>query len=219
MNTAVQSASQSGRKFDLEERLLEFSARIVRLSAKMKTGEAERHVGHQLLRAGTSPYANHGEAEDAESANDFIHKMKICVKEMRETWRWLRLIQRVPLVAKPEPYRPQKRSANIQRPTLTLDESCKRIRGPYHSKSPPHFIGCWKFCVECWMFRHSFAPTARRPQRPRLLHPPAVHTLRLVSADLSDIRCHKNGAQQPEGTHFAHAGDCRWQNGCDSDLR
>ena len=106
MNTANQSASQSDRKFDLEERLLEFSARIVRLSAKMKTGEAERHVGHQLLRAGTSPYANHGEAEDAESSNDFIHKMKICVKEMRETWRWLRLIQRVPLVAKPERLEP-----------------------------------------------------------------------------------------------------------------
>ena len=89
-------------KFDLEERLLEFSARIVRLSEKLPKTNAGRHVGNQILRSGTSPYANHGEAEDAESVDDFIHKLKICLKEMRETWRWLRLIRHIPLVAKPE---------------------------------------------------------------------------------------------------------------------
>src|SRR5690606_10774364 len=90
------------RKYDLEERLLEFSARIVRLAAKLLPSDAGRHVGNQLLRSGTSPYANHGEAEDAESREDFIHKLKICAKEMRETWRWLRLIKRVPLAETPE---------------------------------------------------------------------------------------------------------------------
>ena len=89
-------------KFDLEERLLEFSARIVRLSEKLPKTDAGRHVGNQLLRSGTSPYANHGEAEDAESVDDFIHKLKICLKEMRETWRWLRLIRHIPLVEKPD---------------------------------------------------------------------------------------------------------------------
>jgi four helix bundle protein len=90
------------RKYDLEERLLEFSARIVRLSEKLPKTDAGRHVGNQVLRSGTSPYANHGEAEDAESTDDFIHKLKVCLKEMRETWRWLRLIRHVPLVEKPE---------------------------------------------------------------------------------------------------------------------
>ena len=89
-------------KFDLEVRLLEFSARIIRLTEQMPKTEAGRHVAGQILRSGMSPHANHGEAEDAESTNDFVHKLKLCLKEMRETWRWLRLIQRIPLVTKPE---------------------------------------------------------------------------------------------------------------------
>ena len=48
----------------------------------------------RLLRSGTSPYPNHGEAEDAESRDDFIHKLKICLKELRETLRWSRLVRR-----------------------------------------------------------------------------------------------------------------------------
>jgi four helix bundle protein len=96
-------AEKAGKaKFDLEERLLEFATRIIRVVESLPRTEVGRHVGGQLLRAGTSPYANHGEAEDAESADDFIHKLKICLKELRETWRWLRLIQKVPLVKKPE---------------------------------------------------------------------------------------------------------------------
>ncbi|HEV8073664.1 MAG TPA: four helix bundle protein [Opitutaceae bacterium] len=90
------------RKFDLEERLLDFSVRIIRLAEKMPKTVAGRHVGGQVLRSGTSPYGNHGEAEDAESSDDFIHKLKICLKELRESWRWLRLIQRVPMVPKPD---------------------------------------------------------------------------------------------------------------------
>lgn len=98
----MSAETKKGGTFDLEERLLEFSARILRLAEKLPKTDAGRHVGNQLLRSGTSPYANHGEAEDAESLNDFVHKLKIRGKEMRETWRWLRLIPRVPLVAKPE---------------------------------------------------------------------------------------------------------------------
>ena len=89
-------------KFDLEERLLEFSTRILRVSETLPRTDAGRHVASQLLRAGTSPYANHGEAEDAESASDFIHKLKVCLKELRETWRWLRLIRRASLIPKSE---------------------------------------------------------------------------------------------------------------------
>jgi four helix bundle protein len=55
-----------------------------------------------LLKSGTSPYPNHGEAQAAESAKDFIHKLRVSLKELRETQRWLKLIQRVPLIKKPE---------------------------------------------------------------------------------------------------------------------
>ena len=89
-------------KFDLEERLLEFSIRVIRVTESMKRTRAGNHVADQLLRSGTSPYGNHGEAEGAESRDDFIHKLKVCYKELRESRRWLRLVRRVPLVAKPE---------------------------------------------------------------------------------------------------------------------
>jgi four helix bundle protein len=90
------------RKFDLEERLLEFSTRIIRLTEHIIKTDPGRHIALQIMRSGTSPYAQHAEAEDAESMDDFIHKLKLCLKEMRETRRWLRLIYHVPLVKKPE---------------------------------------------------------------------------------------------------------------------
>jgi four helix bundle protein len=55
----------------------------------------------QVLRSATSPLSNHGEAQAAESADDFIHKLSVCLKELKESRRWLRLIRRVPLL-KPE---------------------------------------------------------------------------------------------------------------------
>ena len=89
-------------KYDLEERLLDYAARIIRLADSLPNRKAANHVGGQLLRSGTSPLPNHGEAQAAESRDDFIHKFKICLKELRESRRWLRLIQRVPLTEKPK---------------------------------------------------------------------------------------------------------------------
>ncbi len=80
--------------FDLEERLLEFAARIIRLAEALPSGRGANHVAGQVLRSGTSPLPNHGEMQAAESLADFIHKLKICLKELRETHRWLRLIER-----------------------------------------------------------------------------------------------------------------------------
>lgn len=95
-----QSATvSSGRRFDLEERLLEYAVRIIRLVDALPATRAGRHVADQLLRCGTSPLANHGELQGAESRKDFIHKLGICAKEIREARRWLRLIHRVPLLA------------------------------------------------------------------------------------------------------------------------
>jgi four helix bundle protein len=89
----------SGRRFDLEERLLDYAVRIIRLVDALPSTRAGRHVADQLLRCGTSPLANHGELQAAESRRDFIHKLGICLKEIREARRWLRLVHRVPLLA------------------------------------------------------------------------------------------------------------------------
>jgi four helix bundle protein len=85
------------RKYDLEERLLNFTAGVVRLADSLPNTKAGNHIAGQLLRCGTSPLANHGEVEAAESRKDFLHKLRICLKELRETWRWLRLIARLDL--------------------------------------------------------------------------------------------------------------------------
>ena len=85
--------------YNLEERLLEYAVRIIRLVDALPATKAGRHVADQLLRCGTSPLANHGELQGAESRKDFIHKLGICLKEIREAQRWLRLIHKVPLLA------------------------------------------------------------------------------------------------------------------------
>jgi four helix bundle protein len=87
--------------YDLEERLLEYSVRIIKIVATLPNTTTISHVGGQLLRSGTSPYSNHGEAQAAESPKDFIHKLRISLKELRETQRWLELIKRVPPIEKP----------------------------------------------------------------------------------------------------------------------
>ena len=90
------------KKYDLEERLLDFSSRIVQFAEALPDSRAGRHVAGQILRSGTSPMAHHGEAQAAESRNDFVHKMKIALKELRETIRWIKLSQRIPLVENPK---------------------------------------------------------------------------------------------------------------------
>ena len=59
--------------------------------------KAGNHTAGQLVRSGTSPAPNYGEAQGAESRKDFIHKMKIALKELRESLIWLRIIERKPL--------------------------------------------------------------------------------------------------------------------------
>ena len=90
------------RQYDLEDRLLEFAAKIVRLVEILPNTKAGNHVAGQLLRCGTSPLSNHGEVEAAESRKDFLHKLRICLKELRETKRWLRLVGRLNLVDAPD---------------------------------------------------------------------------------------------------------------------
>jgi four helix bundle protein len=87
------------RKYDLEDRLIEYAAAVIQLTEVMPNTRAANHVGGQLLRPCTSPLFNHGEAQAAKSPNDFVHKMKICLKELRESQRAVRLVQKVQLIA------------------------------------------------------------------------------------------------------------------------
>ena len=88
------------KRYDLEDRLLAYAAMIVRLVERLPNTRTGNHIAGQLLRSGTSPLSNHAEAQAAESPPDFVHKLRICLKELRESKRWLRLVRKVPL-AKP----------------------------------------------------------------------------------------------------------------------
>src|SRR5262249_19428269 len=87
--------------YDLQERLLEFAAKIVELTESLPNTRAGNHIAGQLLRCGTSSLSNHGEVEAAESRRDFLHKLRVCLKELRETKRWLRLIGRAEKIGTP----------------------------------------------------------------------------------------------------------------------
>lgn len=80
-------------KFDLEERLIDFSTSIMELIGTIQPSIAGKHLSRQIVRSGTSVALNYGEAQSAESRKDFIHKMKIILKELRETSICLRLIE------------------------------------------------------------------------------------------------------------------------------
>ena len=82
---------------DLEERLIDFAVRVVNVVEALPSSKAGTHIAGQLVRSGTSPAPNYGEAQSAESRKDFIHKMKISLKELRETLIWLKIIERKPL--------------------------------------------------------------------------------------------------------------------------
>ena len=80
------------KKFDLEDRLINFAVAIVELDKTMPTTRAANHLGGQILRSGTSPALNYGEAQSGESRKDFIHKIKVVLKELHETFVCLKII-------------------------------------------------------------------------------------------------------------------------------
>ncbi len=93
----LKSVSQSQAN-ELEQRLIDFAVRIVKLSASLPRTSAGKHIGRQILRSGTSPAPNYGEARGAESLADFTHKLRIVLKELNETSIWLKIIERSQLL-------------------------------------------------------------------------------------------------------------------------
>jgi len=78
----------------LENRLIDFAIQIINVCEKLPNTYVTTHLGKQITRSGTSPALNYGEAQRAESKKDFIHKMKICLKELHETSVILKIFSR-----------------------------------------------------------------------------------------------------------------------------
>ena len=84
---------------NLSDRLLEFAANTIQLCEKLNRSAAQRHIAGQLVRSATSSGANYQKACAAESRADFVHKMQIVLKELRESFYWLRLLAKTKLVS------------------------------------------------------------------------------------------------------------------------
>ena len=93
METERQRASH-----DLQDRLIDFAVRIIQLAESVPKSRPSAHIRSQIIRCGTSASANYAEAQSAESRQDFVHKMKIVCKELRETEVWLHIIARARLI-------------------------------------------------------------------------------------------------------------------------
>jgi len=93
--------SPQSRADTLEERLIDFAVRVIKLSSSLPKTPAGKHIAGQILRSGTPPAPNYGEARGAESHADFVHKLGIVLKELNETSIWLRMIERSEIL-KPE---------------------------------------------------------------------------------------------------------------------
>ena len=90
--------SEVDKATEIEERLIDFAVRIIKVANALSKSPAGRHIAGQLLRSGTSPAPNYAEARGAESNADFVHKLKIGLKELNEASVWLRMICRAGLM-------------------------------------------------------------------------------------------------------------------------
>lgn len=82
----------------LEERLVDFAVRVIALANRLSASFAGKHIANQMVRSGTSPAPNYAEGRSAESRADFIHKLRVVVKELNETSLWLRISAKSGLV-------------------------------------------------------------------------------------------------------------------------
>lgn len=102
---------------DIEERLIDFAVMVIALCEKMPETRAGRHVAGQLVRSGTSPAPQYGEARGAESRRDFVHKLRICLKELNESRIWLEIAKRSTMAP----------AAKLQPVLNECDELCRII--------------------------------------------------------------------------------------------
>jgi four helix bundle protein len=84
---------------ELSDRLVDFAVRVRKVVDALPNTRLGRHVAGQLIACGTSPAPNYEEARAAESRADFVHKLGVCLKELRESRSWIRLIMRAALLS------------------------------------------------------------------------------------------------------------------------
>jgi len=89
-------------KFELENRMIHFAVAVLDILEGLPDNRSSNHISTQLLRSGTSPAPNYAEALSAESRRDFIHKLGLALKELRETNVWLRIIRQKDLIPENE---------------------------------------------------------------------------------------------------------------------
>ncbi|MDJ0756659.1 MAG: four helix bundle protein [Ardenticatenaceae bacterium] len=83
---------------DLEDRLIDFGVSVIKLVRGLPSNFIGKHFSRQLLRSGTAPAAHYAEARGAESQRDFIHKLRLGLKELNESQIWLKMIDRSRLI-------------------------------------------------------------------------------------------------------------------------
>lgn len=102
--------------FDLEERLLEYSVSIIKIIEQLPKTRVGNHIAEQLLRSGISPYPSHGDVMAADSKKDYVQLQQVSLGQLRETLRWLKLIQRLPLIS------------NVEKPNDAIQETRELIK-------------------------------------------------------------------------------------------
>ena len=98
MNDQMKTDRSFQGKYDLQDRFVDYAVRIIKLSESLPETKSGKHICSQIFKSGTSPAPNYGEAQGAESKADFIHKLKIALKELRETEVWLKIIVRAKMI-------------------------------------------------------------------------------------------------------------------------
>jgi four helix bundle protein len=88
----------NNRKYDLEERLIQYALNILEIVERLPNTYAGKYFGNQLVRCGTSPAFHYSEAKSAESRKDFVHKLKVGLKELRESSTNMKVIRKKPLL-------------------------------------------------------------------------------------------------------------------------
>jgi four helix bundle protein len=85
-------------RFDLEDRLVDYTCRMIDVVETLPATRADNYITGQLIRSCNSPAFNYGEAQGAESRNDFIHKMRIILKELKECRTALKIIRKKQMI-------------------------------------------------------------------------------------------------------------------------
>ncbi|MEP6596537.1 MAG: four helix bundle protein [Ginsengibacter sp.] len=95
---SIEGSLMEDRKFDLEDRLVDYACRMIDVVEALPNTRTGNYIAGQLIRSCHSPAFNYGEAQAAESRNDFIHKMKVVLKELKECRIALKIIMKKQLI-------------------------------------------------------------------------------------------------------------------------